>query len=160
MKDQKGLTFVGTIFLVLLIAFITFTVVYFVRLQTQKEDLENMKTDLLLVEAKVKKISSDYILKKKDEVLIGTKLSDIKDEQIIQEFLQYNSINIDEKGKKYYALNKQNLEELGLTQVELAENSYYIVEYTESKVYYTQGYELEGNNYYDIDNIEELKIEQ
>ena len=79
MKNQKGLTLAGTIFFVLIIAFIVFGVVYYVRMQTTKEELEDMKTDLLLVQAKVKKISSDYILEKKDEILIGTKLTDIKE---------------------------------------------------------------------------------
>ena len=114
MKSQKGLTLAGTIFFVLIIAFIVFGVVYYVRMQTTKEELEDMKTDLLLVQAKVKKISSDYILEKKDEILIGTKLTDIKDEPIIQEFLNNNSINIEEKDKKYYAINQQNLDEMGL----------------------------------------------
>ena len=153
MKSQKGLTLAGTIFFVLIIAFIVFGVVYYVRMQTTKEDL-------LLVQAKVKKISSDYILEKKDEILIGTKLTDIKDEPIIQEFLNNNSIDIEEKDKKYYAINQQNLDEMGLPQVKLEENSYYIVEYTDGTVYYTKGYELAGSNYYDIDNIEGLKLEQ
>ena len=160
MKSQKGLTLVGTIFFVLIIAFIVFGIVYYVRMQTTKEELEDMKTDLLLVQAKVKKISSDYILEKKDEILIGTKLTDIKAEPIIQEFLNNNSIDIEEKDKKYYALNQQNLDEMGLPQVKLEENSYYIVEYTEGTVYYTKGYELAGSSYYDIDNIEGLKLEQ
>ncbi len=160
MKSQKGLTLLSTIVLVLVIAFITFGVVYFVKLQTTKEGLEDMKTDLLQVQAKVKKISSDYILEKKDDVLVGTKISDIKSEPAIQEFLNKNSININEKGKKYYVLNQQNLNELELTQITLEDNSYYIVEYTEAKVYYTKGYELNGNSYYDLDNIEELKIEE
>lgn len=159
MKNQNGLTLIGTIFLVLLIAAITFVAVYYVKLQTEKEKLEDVKTDLLLVQSKVKKVSSDYILQKKDEVLIGTKLSELKENPTIKEFLNANSINIDEKDKKYYVLDKQNLQDLGLTQVELEENSYYVVEYTEGEVYYTQGYELNGSNYYDIDNIEELKIE-
>ena len=151
MKSQKGLTLAGTIFFVLIIAFIVFGVVYYVRMQTTKEELEDMKTDLLLVQAKVKKISSDYILEKKDEILIGTKLTDI---------LNNNSIDIEEKDKKYYAINQQNLDEMGLPQVKLEENSYYIVEYTDGTVYYTKGYELAGSNYYDIDNIEGLKLEQ
>lgn len=160
MKSQKGLALTSTIFLVLIIAFIVFGVIYYVRLQATKEGLEDIKTDLLLVQAKVKKISSDYILEKKDEILVGTKLEDIKDEPTIQEFLTQNSINLEEKNKKYYVLNKQNLEELGLTQVKLEENAYYVVEYTDGEVYYTKGYELAGSSYYDIDNIEELKLEQ
>ena len=160
MKSQKGLTLAGTIFFVLIIAFIVFGVVYYVRMQTAKEELEDMKTDMLLVQAKVKKISSDYILESKDEVLIGTKLAEVKDEPAIQEFLNQNSIDAEEKGKKYYVINQQNLDEIGLSQVKLEENAYYIVEYTDGAVYYTKGYELAGNNYYDINNIEELKLEQ
>ena len=57
-------------------------------------------------------------------------------------------------------LNQQNLEEMGLTQVKLEENAYYVVEYTDGEVYYTKGYEIAGNSYYDIDNIEELKLEK
>lgn len=160
MKSQKGLTLVGTIFFVLIIAFIVFGVVYYVRMHTTKEELEDIKTDLLLVQAKVKKISSDYILEKKEEILIGTKITDIKDEPAIQEFLNQNSIDIEEKDKKYYAINQQNLDEMELPQVKLEEDAYYIVEYTDGEVYYTKGYELAGSSYYDIDNIEELKLEQ
>ena len=160
MKSQKGLTLAGTIFFVLIIAFIVFGVVYYVRMQTTKEELEDMKTDLLLVQAKVKKISSDYILEKKDEILIGTKLADLKDEPAIQEFLNQNSIDTEEKDKRYYAINQQNLNEMGLPQVKLEENAYYVVEYTYGAVYYTKGYELAGSSYYDIDNIEELNLEQ
>ncbi len=160
MKSQKGLTLVGTIFFVLIIAFIVFGVVYYVRMHTTKEELEDIKTDLLLVQAKVKKISSDYILEKKEEILIGTKITDIKDEPAIQEFLNQNSIDIEEKDKKYYAINQQNLDEMELPQVKLEEDAYYIGEYTDGEVYYTKGYELAGSSYYDIDNIEELKLEQ
>lgn len=160
MKSQKGLTLAGTIFFVLIIAFIVFGTVYYLRMHTTKEELEDMKTDLLLVQAKVKKISSDYILEKKEEILIGTKITDIKDEPAIQEFLNQNSIDIEEKDKKYYAINQQNLDEMELPQVKLEEDAYYIVEYTDGEVYYTKGYELAGSSYYDIDNIEELNLEQ
>ena len=40
MKSQKGLTLAGTIFFVLIIAFIVFGIVYYVRMQTTKEELE------------------------------------------------------------------------------------------------------------------------
>ena len=49
---------------------------------------------------------------------------------------------------------------MGLQQVKLEENAYYVVEYTDGAVYYTKGYELAGSSYYDIDNIEGLKLEQ
>ena len=161
MKNQKGLTLPGTIVLVLLIAFIVFGVIYFIRIQTAKEGLEDLKTDLLLVQAKVRKLSADYTLEKNEEVLVGTKLTDMQEDETIKEFLNNNSIDINEKKKKYYVLNQDNLNELELSKIKLEPNSYYIVEYTEGEVYYTKGFEyIDGNNYYDMNNIESLKLEQ
>lgn len=161
MKKQNGLTLLSTIVLVLLIAFIVFGVIYFIRIQTQKEQLEDLKTDILLVQAKVRKLSADYILEKKEEVLVGTKISEMKENETIKEFLEKNSIDTEEKEKKYYVLNQDDLNNLELTKVKLEPNSYYIVEYTDGNVYYTKGVEYtDGNSYYDVNNIEELKLEQ
>ena len=151
MKSENGLSFIGTIILVIIIAVITFGVVYFVRIQADKEKAEDIKTNMLLVQAKVKKISGDYTLEEKDEILVGTKLSDMEEEQPIKEFLEKELFKPDEKNKKYYVLNQQNLNDLGLDKVILEENAYYIVEYTSSEVYYTKGYlDENGNLHYSV----------
>ena len=151
MKSEKGLTFLGTIILVVIIALIAFGVVYFTRMEVSKEKAEDIKTNMLLVQAKVKKISGDYTLEKNEEVLIGTKLSEMKEEEPIKEFLEKELFDLDEKGKKYYVLNQQNLNDLNLGNVILEENSYYIVEYTSSEVYYTKGYSDEnGEAHYKV----------
>ena len=151
MKSENGLSFIGTIILVVIIAVITFGVVYFVRIQADKEKAEDIKTNMLLVQAKVKKISGDYILEEKDEVLVGTKLSEMQEEQPIKDFLSKELFDADEKDKKYYVLNQQNLNDMGLNNVVLEENAYYIVDYTSSEVYYTNGYLDEtGNLHYSV----------
>ena len=155
MKSENGLSFLGTIILVVIIAVITFGVVYFGRIQADKEKAEDIKTNMLLVQAKVKKISGDYTLEEKDEILVGTKLSDMEEEQPIKEFLEKELFKQDEKNKKYYVLNQQNLNDLGLDKVILEENAYYIVEYTSSEVYYTKGYlDENGNLHYSASDTE------
>ena len=151
MKSENGLSFIGTIILVIIIAVITFGVVYFVRIQADKEQAEDIKTNMLLVQAKVKKLSGDYILEEKEEVLVGTKLSEMQEQQPIKDFLEKELFDIDEKDKKYYVLNQQNLNDMGLNNVVLEENAYYIVDYTSSEVYYTNGYLDEtGNLHYNV----------
>ena len=155
MKSENGLSFIGTIILVIIIAVITFGVVYFVRIQADKEQAEDIKTNMLLVQAKVKKLSGDYILEEKEEVLVGTKLSEMQEEQPIKDFLEKELFDIDEKDKKYYVLNQQNLNDMGLNNVVLEENAYYIVEYTSSEVYYTNGYlDENGNLHYSVSDTE------
>ncbi|MCI9087425.1 MAG: hypothetical protein HFJ32_02560 [Clostridia bacterium] len=149
MKSEKGLTFISTAILVVVIAAITFGVVYFVRLQLDKGKNEDIKTDMLLVEAKVQKLSGEYILKKEEDILIGTKLKDMEEETIIKEFLEKEILNKDEKEAKYYVLDQNNINEMELENVELEKDSYYIVDYNSSKVYYTKGYsDEEGEVHY------------
>ena len=140
MKNENGLTFLGTAILMVIIAIIVFGIVYFTRMQVDKEKEEDIKTNMLLVQAKVKTISGNYILEEDEDILIGTKLSEIEEEQPIKEFLEKELFDPDEKDKKYYVLNQQNLNDMDLSNVILEENSYYIVEYTTSEVYYTKGY--------------------
>ena len=152
MKSEKGLTFISTAILVVVIAAITFGVVYFVRLQLDKGKNEDIKTDMLLVEARVQKLSSEYILEKKEDILVGTKLTEMEEEQLVKEFLEKELFDPKEKGAKYYVLNQENINEMKLENVELEKDSYYIVDYTSSKVYYTKGYsDDEGEVYYTVE---------
>lgn len=158
MKSEKAMTLITTAILVVVIAVLVFAIVYYARMQYLKENLEDIKTDLLLVQAKVKTIQGEYTLeKKKEEVLKGTKLEDMKEDEAIKQFLQQEQINIEEKDKKYYVLNKENLKELELENVNLGENEYYIVEYTTNEVYYTKGFTYsDGKTYYKLTEIEKL----
>ena len=119
-----------------------------VRIQLDKGKNEDIKTDILLVEAKVQKLAGEYILEKKEEILVGTKLTDMEDEPVIKEFLEKEIFDKEEKGAKYYVLDQDNIKELNLENVELEKDSYYIVDYTSVKVYYTKGYSDEGGEVY------------
>ena len=160
MKNENGLSFIATIFLVIVIAMLVFGVVYFVRIQYAKESLEDLKTDMLLVQAKVKTISSEYILEEKEDILKGTKLSEMKENNTIKKFLEKELFDAEEKNKKYYVWNQETLQDQELSQITLEEGAYYIVEYTENEVYYTKGFTYsDGNTYYEISDIEKLEAE-
>lgn len=161
MKSEKGLTFISTAILVVIITLLTFGVVYFVRLQLDKGKNEDIKTDMLLVEAKVQKLSGEYILEKKEEILVGTKLADMEEDPLIKEFLEKEIFDSKEKGAKYYVLNQENMNEMALENVELEKDSYYIVDYNSSKVYYTKGYsDDEGGVHYLVEKETQKESEE
>ena len=161
MKKENGMTLITTVILVIVIAALVSAVVYYARIAMAKENLENLKTDLLLVQAKVRKIEGEHTLDKKEEHLKGTKITQMKEDPIIIQFLEKQIIDIEEKGKQYYVLNQENLEELSLEKVKLEKDSYYIVEYTTSEVYSTKGFEYtDGNTYYKMTDIENLEVEK
>ena len=158
MKSEKAMTLITTAILVVVITALVFAIVYYARMQYAKEYLEDIKTDMLLVQAKVKTIQGEYTLeKKKEEVLKGTKIADMQENEAIKQFLENENIDISQKDKKYYVLSEKDLEELDLKQVTLEENTYYIIEYTTNEVYYTKGFTYsDGNTYYELTEIENL----
>ena len=80
----------------------------------------------------------------------------MKEEKQINEFLEKKLFDPEDKNKKYYVLNQENLNELELSKVVLEENNYYIVEYTSGEVYYTGGYTNEkGDEHYQVKEVEE-----
>lgn len=159
MKNEKGLGRIGTIFLMFVIALLVFGVVYFVRMQYTKENFEDLKTNMLLVQAKVKKVEGEYTLSKKEEDLKGTPIKEMQDDEIIKEFIENSSINIDEKDAKYYVLKQEDLEELEV-MITVPENAYYVVNYTNGEVMLTSGYtRTEEVTYYTLTQIEEISKE-
>lgn len=161
MKSEKGMSLITTVVLVFVIAALVFAVVYYARIEYAKSSLEDLKTDILLVQAKVKTISGEYTLEKKDEVLKGTKIAEMKDDPAIINLIESEEIKIDDKEKKYYVLNKENLNELKLENVMLEENNYYVVDYNTYEVYYTKGFLYsDGETYYKLTEIENLVIDE
>ncbi len=161
MKNEKGMTLVTTAVFVVVIAALVFAVVYYFRIEYAKSSLEDLKTDILLVQAKVKTIAGEYTLEKKDEVLKGTKIAELKDEPAISNLIETEEIKIDDKEKKYYVLNKENLDELKLEDVKIEENNYYVVDYNTYEVYYTKGFVYsDGETYYKLTEIENLVIDE
>lgn len=161
MESEKGLTLISTAIMVVVIAALTFGVVYYTRLQVEKGKNEDIKTDMLLVEARVQKLAGEYILEKKEEILVGTKLVDMEEDPIVKEFLEKEIFDKEEKDAKYYVLNQEDINELKLENVELEKDSYYIVDYTSVKVYYTKGYsDDEGEVYYTVEKETEKQSKE
>lgn len=160
MKEEKGLTYIGMVFLIILIAILVFGAIYFFRIEQWKANLENVKTDMLLIQAKVKNVSNEQTLEKKENVLIGTKISDMEDNDTIKEFLEKDIIDIKSKKNNYYVLDQEDLGELEIDQVQLEDNNLCIVDYKTNEVIYTSGFlYTDGNTYYKLSDIEKLSYE-
>ena len=160
MKEEKGLTYIGMVFLIILIAILVFGAIYFFRIEQWKANLENVKTDMLLIQAKVKNVSNEQTLEKKENVLIGTKISDMEDNDTIKEFLEKDIIDIESKKNNYYVLDQEDLGELEIDQVQLEDNNLCIVDYKTNEVIYTSGFlYTDGNTYYKLSDIEKLSYE-
>lgn len=117
------------------------------------EQFETIKTDMLLIEAKTKIIAEKVKIKEKDIEYVGKKIEEIKEDEDIKKLQEQGIVNIEEKKNTYYILEKNHLEELGLTTMDIKEGRY-IVEYNTNEIIYTKGVkDKEKNVLYKLSDI-------
>ena len=157
MKKENGLTHMTTIFLVIIILVLILVAVRFVELQYKNEESETIKTNMLAIQGKAKIIAEEEKALKKE--LAGIKISDKKEEENIKKLLEQQNITIDENSK-YYVLDKENLKEIGLGNIELESDQYYIVNYDNLEILYTKGVQIGNNILYKLSDFNKLNEEK
>lgn len=157
-KKEEGLTYIAMIFIIIFIALIVFGAIYFVRMQISKEALETLKTNLLLIQGKTELVSQHVDMKEKDAKLTGTKLTDMKEDEVIKAFLEKQIIDSESKDSDFYVLTQQDLKDLELENIKVEDGMYYIVDYKNNNIITTKGYTaIDGQIYYKLTDIEKLE---
>ena len=142
-------------FLKLIIAFIIILVVGIFlfnigtkKMQERKND--DIKTDMLMIEGKIKSIKAESEISNNQEKYVGTKVSEANDTEVNNVKLQLQ-IKQDEL-QNYYILNKESFEKMGLAD-SIKDDDEYIVYYTNSDVIYVKGIKLNNEIKYKLSDI-------
>lgn len=160
MKNQKGMGHLMLIICITIIILIVIGIIYILRENIQKEKLETYQTDMLLIQGKVKVISQEATIQKKEELLKGRKLSDSLEEKQVKKLLDNNIIAQEETSfSKYYILEQSHLEEMGLNNIKLQEG-YYIVNYDTDEIIYSNGITIGEKTFYKLSELENQNIKE
>ena len=142
-------------FLKLIIAFVIILVVGIFlfnigtkKMQERKND--DIKTDMLMIEGKIKSIKAESEISNNQEKYVGTKVSEANDTEV-NNVMQQLQINQDEL-QNYYILNKESFEKMGLAD-SIKDDDEYIVNYTNSDVIYVKGIKLNNEIKYKLSDI-------
>lgn len=142
MRQEDGKGTVKLVLIIFLIIVVVFFLARYVINIVKKEQVKSIQADILLVQAKVEIVKGKYNMNKDENPLKGVKMSERTDEFQLGIFLSKNVIAEDEFDK-YYILNSTSLEEMDLKQLVGKYPGYFIVNYDDFEVIYTDGYENE-----------------
>lgn len=143
MYKENGMGIISIIISLIIIAIIAIFAYNFVINSANKQKIEDIRANLLLIQGKCKILEETTKVNNNEDSLKGRKLSDMQDDNIIAEFINKNIID-SSKLEKYYALSNDDLSAMEL-DIKNEENSYYVVNYEENTVYITKGYSLENS---------------
>lgn len=129
--------------MVVLIILVIIAGLYFVRKKYREVKAETIKTDMLQVQWKLKDYIDKQTVKGEEKKYLGTKISEMKENEIIKDFLAKNVIS-EEEYDKYYVLQDENLAEAGL-EITNYEGSYFLINYDTYEIIDTNGYSKSDN---------------
>ncbi len=139
MKSENGLGIISIILIIIVIAAIVTASVFFINKKIDDSKESDIKSNMLLIEGATKVLKQNSIVQKNTDMFVGTKISDMPDDELINNFKALNIIE-ESQYEKYYCLNNENLKQLNL-DIENEEDSYYLVNYDEDIIIITKGYE-------------------
>lgn len=127
-----------TAVLVIFMIFATGTIFQrYIKINNVQKD-RSVRADMLLIQGVAKVKKSRFNVSKKNEELVGVKVSDKLEDSIIKKFI--NDLEIPpEDYSKYYILYDDDLKKLDL-EIRNADNSLYVVNYDTGEVYITKPY--------------------
>lgn len=160
MKSEKGMSHIATIICAIILIVI---VIVGIKIFLNKNDdriVTNFKTDMLILQGKIKVISQENEMNGEEHPLIGKKLADNLEDEKVKELLEKGIINQDEEYfDNYYIIDSQTLlSELNLW--DSLKGEYYIVNYESYAVIYSKGVEVKGVVKYSLKELLEDDVQE
>ena len=171
-NNQKGVTLLILVIMIIVMLIIAGITIYSGTETIKRAGLENLKTNLLLIEAKTKEYVEEVSFK------MGTKPDEAKRPEIRQEVYETEgklvalsnasedvqsaatAIGLTSSDVCYY-VPRVALDNMGLNQVTEGDGDYYLVEFDETnlsvEVYNTEGYDDNGTIKYSLTDIDAIE---
>lgn len=154
-KNSKGITLVALVLTIIILMIITSVTVYTGSNIIKQVSLQNINTDMMLIQAKAKTIAEQAKFNKDNSNYKGTPLIQVLDNKKIDKLVDEGIV---EDITKYYLLSKDDLNSMGLEKVDIADG--YLVNYENEEVIYVKGFKNGDKVYYKLSDMKDLKVEE
>lgn len=162
-KSEKGMTTKSVVIIIFILILIVCTAIYGLNKMIKEQESENLKTNMLIIQAK----SKSYCENAKNK--LGASPTD-ETRESAKEYLNefgskyYESLNLDiskfnlEDTEYLYLLTTDSFEKMGIDEIQSNEkNGYYFVKFDIEnetvEVFNTKGFTKDGITYYSVSDI-------
>ncbi len=154
-KKEKGITIVALTITVIVLIILASIGIYTGSEIIKQANLQNINTNMMLIQAKTKTISEQAKFNKDTSNYKGTKVTEVTDNKEVEKLLSENKI---EDSENCYLLLQNDLNEMGLEKVK--QDSGYIVNYETNEIIYVKGFENKDKTYYKLSEMKDLKVDE
>ena len=143
MNLNAGRSYIKLIIAIVIIIAVLIIGINYVLSIIKRESVKDVQADLLLIQAKVNIVKGNYSVNKEENPLKGYQLNQLPENINIDSFFEKHIIP-EEEYEKYYLLDSDVLNQMELQELVNKYQGYFIVNYDNFEVIYTEGYENEN----------------
>ena len=148
-------TYTKILIVIGIIVAIVWGAIQYLQKEYKEENFETIKTNMLLIQAKIQVVAEKKAMKEKGADYIGKPIIEMAEDEKVKELIKKDIIDPNAKKSEYYILTNEDLVQLELQNIQL-EDAYYVVDYKTDEVIYTEGItDLQGNVVYKLSEIKE-----
>ena len=152
MKKENGMSHVTVFFTIVIMIIILVGGALLVKKLYFNEKLETLRTNLVTLQAKVKVVAEEVVVKKEGAEYVGKKLSENLEEESLTNLLNEGVIsNEDEHFDSYYIL--ENAEDYSKLKVKNLNGQKTIVNYATYEIIYVNGFIINNVTYYKLSDF-------
>lgn len=139
MKKADGITIIALTIIVIVMTIVIVASLKYVKQYMEQQRIEDIKSSMLAIQSVITNIKNKNTVDKENNSLVGTKLDLENNETEYQITEKLKNELSTEENTELYILNKEELNNLGVKNVEINNTEFYIVDYNSEEIYYSLG---------------------
>lgn len=141
MKQERGIALVALVIFTVVVGVVIFAGLQYARNYISAEKNVDIKSTMLTIQGMITNVRNKHIVDEENNALLGTKLDleNNETEFVISEGLKNELQGLE--GAELYILSRDDLENMGIKNVDVSSNKFFIVDYNSEEVFYSLGVE-------------------
>lgn len=139
MKEERGITLIALMIILVLIGIVIFLGLQYARNYMDNQKNEDIKATMLSIQGVVTNINNKHTVDSENNILVGVKVdleNDVAEYNITEEF---KTILLSIENANLYILNQEELNNYGIKDVTVTSDEFYVVDYNSGEVFYSVG---------------------
>ncbi len=141
MKQSKGIALIGLILVVVIILIVVLWGLKYAKGYLNNQQKEDTKATMLAIQTVITNVKNKHIVDEKENSLIGVKLDLENNETEYKITEDLKNVLSTMENAELYILNNEELNNLGVKNVEVNDTEFYIVDYNSEDIVYSLGVE-------------------
>lgn len=139
MRRQEGMTLIALVIIIIVVGIVIFAGLQYAKDYVANQEVEDIKSSMLAIQGVITNVNNKHTVDEENNSLLGVKLELENNETGYNVSEELKGILSSIENANLYILNQEELNNLGVKDVEITNSKFYVVDYNSGEIFYSLG---------------------